>query len=197
MTRSTAIAAFWGAFVKRADELAHIRSAEEPVYDELLEELQGIDEGLYFEFSAKPGNRELIITAEGDLALFPLVDEIVAAAPSVDGWKVFALKPQLGFPESVAWEGFRVKIADVVFDPLSDEDGNLGLSLLVPGLRDENVDDAHNALLRAIDHGLGERAFAQAVQYTEVLCLEEPSDDYIPLTELENFIAWRNKQRGS
>jgi hypothetical protein len=196
MTKAEPTAAFWSLFAKRADALTRISTADDPVYDELLAQLQAIDAGLFFEFSAVPGSSELIITAEGDGSLFPLVDAVVAAAPRIDGWRFFALKPKLGFPESVVWEGYEVKIADVVFDPLSaDESDDLGLRLLVPGLADGDIDKAHNGLLRAIDHGLGERAFAEAVQHTEVAPLEEPADVYIALTDLESFIEWRRKRR--
>jgi len=86
----------------------------------------------------------------------------------------------------------------VVFDPLERKDSeDLGLRILVPGLTPENVKDAHNAILRALDHGLGERAFAECVQYTEVLPSPEDAsaEDYIRLTELENYINWRKKKR--
>jgi hypothetical protein len=196
MTRTKAITVFWSLFAKRADALARIRSADEPVYDELLDQIQTIDPGLFVEFSAQPGSCELIITAEGDSSLFPLVDAVVSAAPQLDGWQFFALKPKLGFPKSVVWEGYEVSIADVVFEPLSASGSDdLGLRLLVPGLDEGDRDRAHNGLLRALDHGLGERAFAQAVQHTEVATLEGPADEHIPLEDLERFIEWRRKRR--
>ena len=109
---------------------------------------------------------------------------------------IFALKPKLGFPESVEWEGHKINVADVVFDPLSEgESDDLGLRLLVPGMKDEQAEKVHNGLLRAIDHGLGEREFAESVQYTEIAALEGSADEYIPLADLESFIQWRKKRR--
>jgi hypothetical protein len=196
MSASNAIVDFWRLFSERRGALAQINTADDPVYDELLEQLQHISPGLFFEFSAEPDNCELIITAEGDRSLFALVDSIVLAAPQDTGWKFCALKPKLGFPESVEWEGFRVNIADVRFDPLSDDGSDeLGLRLLVPGLSDDEAENAHNALLRAIDHGLGESKFAGAVHYTEVAALDGHADDYIPLLDLESFIQWRRNHR--
>jgi hypothetical protein len=136
----------------------------------------------------------LIITAEGEKSLFPLVEQIVAAAPVVKGWKIFALKPKLGFPEFIQWEGYQLSVEDVVFDPMENESGELGLFLLVPDLADEDADNAHDALLRAIDHGLGEREFAEAVAFTEIAALEESADEFVSLTDLASFIEWRRKQ---
>lgn len=197
MLKKDKIVAFWDAFELNAAELAQASSADTPVYDELLDMLQEIHEGLFIEFSTSPGECELIITAEGEKALFPLVEEITAAAPAVDGWRIFALKPKLGFPEFIQWEGYQLSIEDVVFDSMENESGELGLFLLVPDLADEDADNAHDALLRAIDHGLGEREFAEAVAFTEIAALEESADEFISLTDLESFIEWRRKQRSN
>jgi hypothetical protein len=84
----------------------------------------------------------------------------------------------------------------VVFEAITPEDSNeLVLQLFVPGISETEVDSAHNALLRALDHALGEREFAASVQYTEVIPLNGPGDDYIPLVKLEEFLKWHNRQR--
>jgi hypothetical protein len=196
MSRSDAIKQFWRSFEQKAGALAQVKSADESLYDELLEELQRVDEGLYIEISTPPGQCKLIITAEGNRELFELVDDVVSAAPQVNGWTVIALKPKLGFPAFAQWEGVRIDIKEVVFEPLIAEDSDeLGLRLLVPGIDEHDLENAHNGLLRALDHILGERQFAESVQFTELDRLEEPSDEYIPLVELEQFIEWRAKQR--
>lgn len=195
--RLKAILEFWRFFQEHEAELASASTADHPVYDLILEQLQKVDRGLYFEFCTNAPKKELIISADGEQALFPVVDCVVRNAPDIEGWLIFALKPQLGFPVNATWEGFSVKIADVVFEPLertgSDE---LGIRMFVVGLRPEDVDKAHNALLRVIDHGLGERAFAESVHFTEVLPLPSGSSpkDHIPITDLEKYIEWRNKK---
>src|ERR1700752_5237367 len=109
-----AIADFWRLFTQQADALARAKSADDPVYDLLLESLQQIDSGLFIEFHAEPGASELIVTAEGDAARFPIARAVVAAAPTVKGWTVRALKPKLGFPKTVRWETLTLPIAGMV-----------------------------------------------------------------------------------
>jgi len=189
-----AISDFWRVFQRHKDGLESLSSADNPTYDIVLEQLQHIHPRLYFEFSSNPGASELIITADGDRSLFDLVDSIVSASPVIRGWVVFALKPKHGFPVAVTWEGVRVRIADIVFEALETERSkDLFIRMYVPGIASETADDAHNALLRALDHALGEREFAEAVQGTEVFRLPDDAakDDYIPLTDLEAFINWR------
>lgn len=191
-----AIQRFWAGFEQRADRLALITSADDPIYDESLHLLQEIDPGLYFEVSSDSQSPELIITAEGNERLFGLVEETVARAPRLDRWTVTALKPKLGFPASTSWEGFTVDIATVCFEPLERHGAqDLGLRIYVRGLASDDSERAHAALLRAIDHGLGERAFAESVQHVEVAPLPEGVEQgaFIPLVDLENYIEWRKR----
>ena len=187
---------FWTLFSLRADALARIGSAEDPVYDEVLAKLQEINDGLFFEFSTRGSASEIIITAEGEKALFGLVDDIVAAAPRVRGWSYVALKPKVGLARSITWEGHTIDCAEVVFEPLEDEKtGEFGIRLLVPDLSDDRSESAHNGLLRVLDHALGERRFADEIRFTEVAALDEDAEDYIPLADLDRFIDWRKDQR--
>ena len=190
-----AIQDFWTLFSVRADALAKIQSAEDPVYDEVLAKLHEVNDGLFLEFSTKDGESELIITAEGEKSLFGLVDDIVAAAPKVQGWSYVALKPKVGLARSITWEGHVIDCAEVVFEPLEDEkSGDFGIRLLVPDLPKDKQESAHNGLLRVLDHALGERRFADEIKFTEVEALDADADDYIPLSALDRFIDWRKEQ---
>lgn len=188
---------FWSLFRARADEIASIRSADEPVYDALLDQLQAIAPGLYLELSVGPGERELILTAEGQSKLFPVVRAAVAQAPRIEGWTILALKPRIEGMTTARWEGVAVEIDAVVFEPLDADDGELGIRMFVPGLDAGDVDAAHNALLRALDHLLGEERFALGVQFTQVLAAPEDFDPetHVPLRDLERFLDWRDKRR--
>jgi hypothetical protein len=188
---------FWSLFRERAVRLARVESADDPVYNELLDKLQEIEPGLFIEFSASQPECELIITADGDRELFPAARTAVAQAPRLDCWTVQALKPRLGMPVTAAWEGVAVKIDEVVFEPLQADDSDQGLRMYVPGLQPADVDAAHNALLRALDHALGEERFALGVQFTEVLPMPANFDPkvHIPLRDLEQFMDWRDRRR--
>jgi hypothetical protein len=188
---------FWSLFRERAMRLARVESADDAVYDELLDKLQEIEPGLFIEFSASQPECELIITADGDRELFPAARAAVAQAPRLEGWTVQALKPRLGMPATAAWERVTVKIDDVVFEPLHADDSDQGLRMYVSGLEPADVDAAHNALLRALDHASGEERFALGVQFTEVLPMLANFDRevHIPLCDLEQFMAWRDRRR--
>jgi hypothetical protein len=198
MDSSRTIAEFWRSFQECAAALASAESVEHPAHDALLEKLHAIHPGLYLEFCLDPGGCELIVTADGNRALFPLVHAIVDRAPAISGWTMKSLKPKFGFPNTVSWDDLTIVIDHVVFDPIEKQGSDeLGLRIFVPGLKKSEADKAYNAILRALDHGLGEQKLAEAVRYTEVLPLPHDvvATDFIPLVELENFIRWRDERR--
>lgn len=183
-----AIAKFWSDFQNLKSSLEHTESVNGSPCDEMLTALQKLDSNLYFEFSSSPGEHEFIITAEGDKSLFPLVDEIICEAPEIPNWALFALKPKRGFPKIARWEGTEVKIGDVLVVPVFRETGEMGLELYVPDLNKSNEGDIHNALLRALDAGLGERRFAESVESTWICPAAEAPEHAFKLSELEEWI---------
>jgi hypothetical protein len=190
--------AFWALFRERAAALSAAESADNPLYDELLAELQRAAPGLFLDFSTGAEGCELIVTADGDRELFPAARAAVSDAPTIAGWKIRALKPQSGFPETVTWDGVSLPLTQVVFDPLERPDSpDLGIRILVPDLQPAVHEAAHNAILRALDHGLGEEAFAEAVRFTELRSLPAGAslDDFIPLVELPAFVRWRAERK--
>jgi hypothetical protein len=191
------IRAFWSLFRLRANDLVGSKAADGGAYDELLGQLQEIDPGLYLELATDPSGCELIVTADGEEDLFPQARAVVAAAPQIEGWTIHALKPRLGLPEVTSWEDVTLRTDTMVFDPLERGGADLGLRIFVQGLDPKDADAAHNAVLRALDHALGEERFAASVQYTEVLPLPANAtrDDYIALRDLEGFLEWRDRRR--
>jgi hypothetical protein len=188
---------FWQHFLDHLADLESMRSADDPAYDELVGMLQRIDEGLYIQFSNQPETSELIITAEGESGLFSLVERIVAEAPAVEGWKIFALKPKIGFPKSVRWESVTVSIGETIACPVFDrESGAMGLRLYASGVNPSNEEEIHSALLQAIDSGLGEKRFAMNIHFTNVYPLEELPEGVtsFPLSRLDDYLSWREAE---
>ena len=187
-----AIRTFWDAFRRLHPCLAEDGTDLGEAYDALLESVQKVDPGLFLELCVNMHPKELIVTAEGKKKLFPVAEAVVRQAPKVKGWTFLALKPKLGFPITAEWEGSLVRLEDVWFEPLPRKDGGLDLQLYVKGLHPENALAIHNALLRALDHGLGERAFADQIRGTDVApAPQRPEAELIPLTELEAYLRKR------
>lgn len=193
------INAFWSWVKAHQDDLDALESPEHPFWDELLGQLQQIDEGLWFEVSM-PGDdvRELVITAEGDWELFPLVEAMVSVAPDLQGWDVVALKPAMGFEFGIRYEGLDLDPRKMWFQPLVDEDAPdvLGLRVAMPGFEDDQEQAFANGLLVILDTALGEKSAASDVDVVEVCEVpDDPQDEgFVPLPELASYVEWRKSR---
>lgn len=189
-----AIDEFWRNFEAHKSDLERLETADDPAYEQVLASLQKLDSGLYFEFCSTPGKNEFIVTADGKQRLFLLVEEIVREAPAMQDWELFALKPRRGFPVTIKWEQTTVTVGDVLVVPVFRETGEMGLRLYVPHLSESNQDDIHNALLRALDIGLGERRFAECVESTWVYAVSDAPEHAFKLTEIETYLDRRENE---
>lgn len=114
--------AFWAWFVENQSQLRAAPLDEFGLPDDdgflgadLLSQLQECDFGLGCEMRDLPdGRRELILIADGDPELFPVVRRVAAAAPVGDlpDWHVVALRPR---PIAPPEDGERYKINGAKF----------------------------------------------------------------------------------
>ncbi len=81
--------------------------------------------------------------------------------------------------------------ADVLVDPVFRPSGEVGLRLYLPELSPANTEDAHNAVLRALDLGLGERRFAQTIAATWVHPITDAPERAFSLPEIDDYITRR------
>jgi hypothetical protein len=195
-TANIKIRAFWKWFTDHESEFRSLSKPDEPFWDLALEKIKTVDERLWFELSAAGSTvREFVVTAEGHVEAFPVVEELVDLAPKIVGWVFVALKPPLGFTFTTRYEGTLFEPSHMWFLPLESPSRPQDFSIRVgiQGLDSMDKTTAHNALLVILDTGLGERAAALDIQYTEVSELppNPESFGYIELPELSNYIAWR------
>jgi hypothetical protein len=90
---STRIDAWWEAFAAKAEDLDRMFNGrgEWDLVAWMEGTLQGVDARLMWEFGpGGSGGHRLVITPEADHHLRPLVDEILARAPTLPGWSFFA-----------------------------------------------------------------------------------------------------------
>ena len=141
--------------------------------------------------------RELVLTALGDQALFPDLRALAAAAPKLAGWKVVAFKQAQGF-EFAHSGALTLDPRRMWFTPLRRGDapaGPLGLrvSFEFPAGREG---EALDAVWKILATGLGEEALAARVAHVAVEALWGDPAELIPLSDLPAFLAWEQKRPG-
>jgi len=196
------IQTFWQWFADHQPEFRRLSKPDEPFWDIALEQIKKVDGRLWIELSAPDdATREFIVTAEGHVEAFPLVEGLVDLAPKIEGWDFKALKPPMGFAFTTRYEGRLFDPRHIWFLPLesSSRPQDFEMRVGIEGLESMDETSAHNAVLIILDTGLGERSAALDIQHTEVSELppDPASLGYIELPELPDYIAWRKRTLSS
>ena len=121
---------FWQWFAANQDKFQQIEELDiEQAHDkvnEVVEELKKYDPWFKAIMGRYDDNTtELIVTADGDIALFVKVEQFISKAPSLPGWRFTAHKPPQGFEEisiemyGKVFDDQRVKFYPSVYPPTS------------------------------------------------------------------------------
>lgn len=195
MTRE---AQFWNWFAENQHKFADPNHDDfENHLDELQEQLHTYDENISFEVGGydNAAEKELIITAFGDVKYFKTVYQLVESAPVIENWKFIALKPPLT-PEDRLFKtdyyGVELDTSEISFIPLENQanPNAIGLRVLVKQLDKSNYGKYYEGILMVIHTILGEKTAAESIQYVEVM-KNDDTDDPIPIIDLPEYIEWK------
>jgi len=182
--------AFWTWVGAHVDALKAVKTGHEPVTEELARELEKIAPGLVFELGVGNGVLELIISADGRKALFPVVTKLVDAAPQLPDLKVVAFRPRR------AMEGFSMQVRDTTLAGkdlwfVAGEDpsrkGMLGVDVFIVGMRGEHDEALENAAFMMLEGTVGE--FDLETKIGEVQFKPAPGKLELPLKPLKELPA--------
>lgn len=199
-----AITAFWQWFVANESRFRAIEKNDSSqallFLEELIQQLQPYNPWL--KALAGPYNSdsyELIITADGDVALFCKVEELVNAAPVVAHWVFTAHKPPLGF------EGVSIDLYDLAFSetttsfyPVIEENCPDEVSIVLTHADYNHEMDEHFQAggMIYLENGLGEVNTATKIDQYEVGPVPAAGSgiEIIPITKLADYLNWREKE---
>lgn len=194
---------FWDWF--KANEKAFRKSVknnssdlQQTFFRQLSEKLEDLQEGCYFLTGmADEDTAELIFTPDGIVKNILFVEELVEAAPDIQGWKFIAMKP------SGDIEKLGIKIGNYTFDKnnlfftaVSDKNRPDEIDINVV-YKNYNVHDRsviETGIYVFIDNYLGELNVVTAIDNLELIEVVGPGEELIPINKLKDFIIWREKE---
>ena len=185
-TPSPAIGAFWRAF---SDAQASLQAL--PLRERVGAANALIDqhlEGLALEMSGDDADAvvDLIVTAHGSIERFPLVAQVVAAAPALPHYRVRAFRERTTQPDfPIGMEGFELSTSEVLV-ALEQDGGQAALEIRFGReIPSDYQDHARNMAFIMLDHVLGEYDFA--VKVGAVDFVGEPDDAHTPWVPLSQL----------
>jgi hypothetical protein len=168
--------------------------------DELIQQMKPFNPWLKALAGPYSGNRyELIITADGDVALFCKVEELIAKAPVLEKWKFTAHKPALGF-EGISIDLYEKKFSvdTTCFYPIVRDEYPDEVSIILTHVEYDPADDDQFQAggMIYLENGLGEENTATKIDHYETGPVPAPDSgiEVIPISKLADYLNWREKE---
>ncbi len=181
---------FWNWFTTHRGEFEDLGEHREEKLDLMLEKLGNIQTGLSIEISLETeGDRELVISAEGDMDKFPIVKEIVAQAPTIKGWQIIAFRQPATDDFTLAYEDIELTPSELYFAPIVEQD-SLDIIVYGEGFDKYDYDELGHYGLIMLDTLMGEYNCVTKVRYYDFKDLQEAADrsNLRSLSEINTFI---------
>lgn len=191
---------FWQWFDENKHKYSNLEVPNrEELLNEFLAKLHDFHPELYFQIGGKKGEwLEVVITAEGDVRHFEMVEQLVMNAPQIEGWRVTAFKPPEGF-------NFSVRYKDLVFDPsqlwflplgLKDNPDRIGIFVAFPDYRQAIHNDFLHGTFLLLDTCLGEKSAALDLDFVDVCPLPPDPEDsgMVEFVNVKRFIDWKKNR---
>jgi len=154
--RDAAIKSFWQWFAQNAAALYADHDLV-AVMKKITVELKRVSPGMLCELSSAQEDRSLILSADGDAELFPVVQALYAARPNVAGWKIVAFR-QRRPPNEL--KSLEFEIEGKKYDPtacsfVAQRNGDrLDIALFSP--TEDVSDHVKTIMMVMVDHVIGE-----------------------------------------
>ncbi len=150
--------------------------------DELTQRLQLIDRKLVWEILPSASPKQLVISADGNLKLFPTVRKVVAAAPKIPGWEVVSLR-QPGPTGVIQYQDAKADPNKILYTT-DERVGKLDIVLYVPGVKGEPGENQVGAIFLLLDALIGEFLVETRIGSLDFYGLEKAPKGAKPLAKL-------------
>lgn len=139
---------------------------------------------------------ELIITPEGDIKNIVFAEQLAETAPAIPGWKITALKPEIGFNNlSIEMYDFEFNAEKIKFYTLPDisRPDEIEINVVHNDYTADKHQEIANGCLIFLDNAIGEITMATQIDNIK---FDAPANGYdlIPIEKLKEYLLWREKE---
>ncbi|MDR3716066.1 MAG: DUF695 domain-containing protein [Puia sp.] len=193
---------FWDWFQKH-EKAFHkvIKQRDHPAknfFEKLSPRLNDLKDGFfYLTGMLNEKTAELVFTPDGIVRNIVFVEELVSAAPEMEGWKFTALKPAVDIRNlGVKMEGLTFNNENMSFYSTGQVDfpDEIDITIVHSDLTEENRSNITRGVCIFLDNFLGELNFVTTIDNISVLGTGEAAKELIPIEKLKDFLIWRQKE---
>lgn len=193
---------FWNWFQKNEKAFYKVvksrHNIEKGFFDKLSPKLSELKDGYFYLTGMYDDNTvELVLTADGTVKNIVFIEELVKAAPNINGWKFTALKPALDIEDvSIEMAGLKFHSENLFF--YSNESPNypdeIDICVIHSDMTDDNKQQIINGVYIFLDNYLGELDFVNNIDNLQIIQKSEAQKELVPIAKLKDFLIWRQKE---
>ena len=186
---------FWRWFKANERRLRKFENDPDRHLTEMLVQAKKIQPGLAIELEPpKNGIIHMTASADGNEDLFGLVENIIAKAPAIKGWKFIAFRQRMA-PEQLRAmklkaQNHELDPEQMKFFPVINGD-TLDLIIYAKGITEENYHQVAYGALLLLDNILGEYDCVTKVRsydFHDMPATKEELEDLLPLLDLAAYV---------
>ena len=140
---------------------------------------------------------ELILTADGSVEKFYLIEELIRSAPKLNNWKFTAHKPENDIENvGISMAGYTFSSENLFFysNDLEEYPDEIDITIIHDSYNEDNQSDIINGSYIFIDNFLGELNSLTLIDAISFKKKSEAEKELIPISKLKTFIIWREKE---
>lgn len=195
---------FWDWFIEKEKEFYKVvkKGGSDHItsnfFDVIAPKLNQLKEGIWYLTGMLDDNTaDLILTSDGNIRNFYLIEELIAAAPKLNGWKFRAHKPESDINNiGIKMANFSFKSDNISFysNDLEAYPDEIDLTIIHDDYSEENKQEIINGTYIFIDNFLGELNSLTLIDNITFKSKDEAEKELIPIEKLKSFITWREKE---
>jgi hypothetical protein len=183
------ISRFWQWVVNNQRWLKQFPQNRMDLYPKVIEMITNIDAGLVCDFEINPlaERQKIVISADGNQALFPLVMKVVGAAPTqlLPGYQVIAFRQPRYSHFNISFADITITSDQVMVKYHKAKTGKLIVTIGISGW-DESLPGLESAGMVILDNAIGEYNTVTRVEAIKVQSIQFSQDQrqlkgWIPL----------------
>jgi len=193
---------FWTWFKKNEKDFFKVVKThgdfEKDFFNKLSPKLAELKDGYFFLTGMiNDTTAELVLTADGNIKNIVFVEELVAAAPKIEGWTVTALKSPLAIENVNINMGnyqFNRENLKFYYTEHTNFPDEIDVTIVHDNVNEQNSKAITNGVYIFLDNYLGELNFATTIDRLKIVGKEQLQKELIPIEKLKDFLIWREKE---